>query len=143
MKVDEPNTPFIRYDPLTDKVTNWQGNSKFNLNRVLYLCVCIVTYTLSFSLSGSTIIDLPESVRKAAQEELEDFSLDDDGEEDTSAVSTTEGGRGKISFGLPSSSTAPQNKSSSGEWDRVDEQEKRDKEEAGKKVINALGSHDA
>lgn len=54
MKVDEPNTPFIRYDPFTDKVTNWQGNSKFNLNRVLYLCVCIVTYSLSFSLLGST-----------------------------------------------------------------------------------------
>jgi hypothetical protein len=25
MKVDEPNTPYIRYDPVTDKVTNWEG----------------------------------------------------------------------------------------------------------------------
>ncbi|GAN00954.1 hypothetical protein MAM1_0003d00382 [Mucor ambiguus] len=24
MKVDEPNTPYIRYDPVTDKVTNWE-----------------------------------------------------------------------------------------------------------------------
>lgn len=25
MKVDEPNTPYIRYDPVADKVTNWEG----------------------------------------------------------------------------------------------------------------------
>lgn len=107
--------------------------------------MCALWLIASLFLSwDQQIIDLPESIRKAAQEEPEDFSLDDDGEEDTSAVPTTGGGGGgKISFGLPSSSTAPQNKSNSNEWDRVDEQEKRDKEEAGKKVINALGSHDA
>lgn len=25
MKIDEPNTPYIRYDPIADKVTNWEG----------------------------------------------------------------------------------------------------------------------
>jgi hypothetical protein len=37
MKVDEPNTPYIRYDPVTDQVTNWQGK----LNSIFYtLFVC-------------------------------------------------------------------------------------------------------
>jgi hypothetical protein len=25
MKIDEPNTPYIHYNPTTDQVTNWKG----------------------------------------------------------------------------------------------------------------------
>lgn len=28
MKVDEPNTPYVRYNAETDQVTNWQGKKK-------------------------------------------------------------------------------------------------------------------
>ncbi|KAL9537768.1 hypothetical protein MBANPS3_011480 [Mucor bainieri] len=81
MKVDEPNTPYIRYDPVADKVTNWE--------------------------------DLPEGLR-AAHEEPEDFALDGDNVPDTPKKSG-------IAF-----ANEPD------EWQKIDEKEKRDKEEAGK-----------
>jgi hypothetical protein len=33
MKVDEPNTPFVRYDAVSDKVTNWQGKEFIYIQR--------------------------------------------------------------------------------------------------------------
>ncbi|CAO3638064.1 unnamed protein product [Mucor hiemalis] len=79
MKIDEPNTPYIRYNSTTDQVTNWG--------------------------------DIPESVRKSATEEPEDFSLDDSKEE------------GGISFKTDTNSQIKD------EWERADEHEQREKEE--------------
>ncbi|KAF1806765.1 hypothetical protein V8B55DRAFT_1459498 [Mucor lusitanicus] len=83
MKVDEPNTPYIRYDPVADKVTNWE--------------------------------DLPENLR-AAHEEPEDFALDGDKVPDTPKKS-----------GIAFANDEPD------EWQKADEKEKRDKEEAAQR----------
>ncbi|KAL7322692.1 hypothetical protein PS15p_211664 [Mucor circinelloides] len=83
MKVDEPNTPYIRYDPVADKVTNWE--------------------------------DLPENLR-AAHEEPEDFALDSN---DKALEASNKAG---IVF-----ANEPD------EWQKIDEKEKRDKEEAARK----------
>ncbi|CAO3610574.1 unnamed protein product [Mucor fragilis] len=82
MKIDEPNTPYIRYDPIADKVTNWE--------------------------------DLPENLR-AAHEEPEDFALDDPKAPNTPKKS------GIAFVNEPD------------EWQKIDEKEKRDKEEAVQK----------
>jgi hypothetical protein len=72
------------------------------------------------------VIDIPENMRKSAQEEPEDFSLDSSGGSNEQEDNNGE----KISFG-GSTPIAQHTGSSSSEWDKVDEQEKRDKEEAG------------
>ncbi|KAK4520776.1 NET1-associated nuclear protein 1 [Mucor velutinosus] len=85
MKVDEPNTPYIRYDPVADKVTNWEA--------------------------------LPESLR-AAHEEPEDFMLDGGGVDKAPDTPRKSG----IAF-----ANEPD------EWQKIDEKEKRDKEQAARK----------
>lgn len=62
MKVDEPNTPYIRYDSVTDKVTNWEG-----------ICLYLKDEHVINKLVQR--IDLPENIR-AAHEEPEEFALD-------------------------------------------------------------------
>lgn len=62
MKVDEPNTPYIRYDFATDKVTNWEG-------------ICLYLKDKPVINKPVQRIDLPENIR-AAHEEPEEFALD-------------------------------------------------------------------
>ncbi|KAI8643575.1 hypothetical protein BD408DRAFT_414514 [Parasitella parasitica] len=84
MKINEPNTPYIRYDPVTDKVTNWE--------------------------------DLPENIR-SAHEEPDEFALDD---QDGGLSKTPK--KAGIAFA-----------NESDEWQKIDEKEKRDREDAARK----------
>lgn len=46
MKIDEPNTPYIKYDPATDTVTNWEGSLTINsYTTVTYYSVIQISYT--------------------------------------------------------------------------------------------------
>lgn len=65
MKVDEPNTPFVRYDAVSDKVTNWQGKGVY-----LYIHRKHIGKTYNKK-------DLPASLRNANEiPEDDDFALD-------------------------------------------------------------------
>ncbi|KAI9486867.1 MAG: hypothetical protein EXX96DRAFT_550891 [Benjaminiella poitrasii] len=86
MKIDEPNTPYIQYDPATDTVLNWEV--------------------------------LPENLRAAAQEEPDEFSLNEGG---------------SCSKGKTILADNNMTDKEPDEWKQVDERERQSKEEAARK----------
>lgn len=103
MKVDEPKTPYVRYDPETDQVLNMDGN----LLDILLL-----------RNSKKLCIEIPDI--QSARAEPEEFTLDGGVESDKSSVASNgEKARRRVSV-------------SDDDWDMDEEQKTEEEEEEGK-----------